>query len=86
MHFVLGFEGLIFDCTTFFSQDTCEEVRGKFMDKLNKGLLRMQLPMYYLSIMVYAGIEPNRTHHAKVQERGRGRVVYLILLLLFLVS
>lgn len=44
------------------------------MEKLNKGLLRMELSLDYLSIMVYAGIEPKKAHHAKVREGGWGKL------------
>ena len=40
------------------------------MVKLNKGLLSLQLPLGYLSIMVYAGIEPDKARRDRVR-RGR---------------
>lgn len=48
------------------SQDSCEEVREKFLDKLHKGLQNMQLPLWYLSIMVYVGTEPSKVLRGKV--------------------
>ena len=41
------------------------------MEKLNKTLSRLELPLSYLAIMVYAGIEPSKAIHSKVREGGR---------------
>ena len=55
-------------------QDSCEEVREKFLDKLHKGLQNMQLPLWYLSIMVYVGTEPSKVLRVKVRGWGMGVV------------
>ena len=41
-------------------------MREKFLEKLNKGLMSLQLPLGYLSIMVYVGIEPEKACRDKV--------------------
>ncbi len=38
------------------------------MEKLNKDLLSLQLPLGYLSIMVYSGIEPEKSRRDKASE------------------
>lgn len=49
-----------------YFKDTCEEVRERFMEKLNKYLFSLQLPLGYLSMMVYAGVEPHKPRLNKV--------------------
>lgn len=51
---------LMFQTLAFTVQDTCEEVRSRFMEKLNKGLLSLRLPLGYLAFMVFVGTEPNK--------------------------
>lgn len=61
---------LMITCVSLSSplrQDSCEEVRERFVEKLNKYLLSFQLPLEYLSIMVYAGTEPCKTRRDKVR-------------------
>lgn len=50
-------------------QDTCYEVRKKFCIKLNKGLKNLQLPLGYLAVFVYSGIEPNKETKYEVSMR-----------------
>jgi len=47
-------------------QDTCEQVRDRFVRKLNKGLKTLRLPLGYLSFFALAGIEPRKQARAQV--------------------
>lgn len=44
-------------------------MREKLLGKLHKGLQNMQLPLWYLSIMVYVGTEPSKLLRNKVSYR-----------------
>ena len=47
-------------------QDTCEQVRDRFVHKLNKGMKALKLPLGYLSFFAMAGIEPRKESRAQV--------------------
>ena len=49
-----------------FLQDTCEQVRDRFVHKLNKGLKSLRLPLGYLSVFALAGIEPRKETRIQV--------------------
>ena len=51
-----------------FFQDTCHEVRKMFCSKLNKGLRNLHLPLGYLAIFVYSGIEPDKETKNEVSQ------------------
>ena len=53
-----------------FPQDTCEQVRDRFVHKLNKGLKSLRLPLGYLSIFALAGIEPRKEIRLQVFEQN----------------
>ena len=55
---------------TLDPQDTCYEVRKKFCIKLNNGLKNLQLPLGYLAVFVYSGIEPEKETKYEVSVRG----------------
>ncbi len=40
------------------------------MEKLNKGLLSLKLPLEYMAMMVHAGSEPSKASHSKVRKKG----------------
>ncbi|XP_065884867.1 sister chromatid cohesion protein PDS5 homolog B-like [Dysidea avara] len=41
-------------------QDSCQEVRHVFITKLHKGLIKLQLPLYFLSMLAFSGTETNK--------------------------
>ena len=53
-----------------FVQDTCEQVRDRFVQKLNKGLKSLRLPLGYLSIFALAGIEPRKEIRLQVLKQN----------------
>lgn len=49
-------------------QDSCEEVRRVFIAKLNKGLITLQLPLSFLSILAFAGTEASKPIKAEAKD------------------
>eukprot|EP00731_Ephydatia_muelleri_P031203 Em0022g717a len=50
------------------AQDTCKEVRARFMDKLHHALKSMELPMSYISVLSLVGTESDKRARAQHQQ------------------
>ena len=51
---------------TVFGQDPCKEVRVGFLEKLHKGLATCHLPLSYMAIFSYYGVESDKAVLATV--------------------